>query len=255
MLEEKNKIEKIKLQIVIASSLIFGFLVWAFIINRWVDSLFWPKLTDVFDSVLQLKGNLLINAGTSLYRTLLGYLLGCALGILTAYAMSWNKWINSIIVPYIEILRPVPALALIPFFILWFGIGNLGKILMISMGTFVVMIIQTLEGIYQLNQNYIRAATILGASKWNIYKTIIFPGSLPYIVGGLRVSTSIAFGLMIVSEFLGAQSGLGYLVIVARRTLSTDVMLLSVMVIGLLSFLFDRLVLLIGRYLTRWMPK
>jgi ABC-type nitrate/sulfonate/bicarbonate transport system permease component len=126
---------------------------------------------------------------------------------------------------------------------------------MISMGTFVVMVITTREGIHQLDRVYVRAATVLGATRWSIYKSIIFPGSLPSVMGGLRVNAALSFGMMIASEFLGAKSGLGYLIIVARRTMKTEVMLLSVIIIGLLSFLFDRLVVLIGRYVTRWMPE
>lgn len=240
--------------LVMVFSIIFAFIIWGLVINRFVNPLYWPKIPAVFNALVQMKSTIFVNIGSSTYRTILGYLIGCISGIGIAYLMSWNRWFNAFITPYIEVIRPIPALALIPFFILWFGIGDLGKILMIAMGTFVVMVVTTSEGIHQLDLIYIRAATILGASKWNIYRTIIFPGSLPTIMGGLRVNAAFSFGMMIASEFLGAKSGLGLLIIIARRTMTTEVMLLSVIIIGILAFIFDRLVLLIGRYVTRWMP-
>ncbi len=239
--------------LVMVFSIIFGLLIWGFVINRFIDELYWPSIPSIIDALVQMKGTIVVSMGASIYRTIAGYVLGCFLGISIAYLMSWNRWFNAFITPYIEIIRPIPALALIPFFILWFGIGDLGKILMIAMGTFVIMVITTLEGIFQLDQVYVKAATILGASKWRIYKTIVFPGSLPAIMGGLRVNAAFSFGMMIASEFLGAKTGLGLIIIIARRTMSTDVMLLSVIIIGILAFLFDRLVLSIGRYVTRWM--
>lgn len=246
---------KVKMPIVMILSVVAGILIWWLVINRYVNYLYWPNIISVVKAIGQLKEMLLIHITSSTYRVILGYALGCSLGIVIAYIMSWNPWISAIITPYIEIIRPIPVIALIPFFILWFGIGALGKVLMISLGAFVVIVISTLEGIHQLDQVYIQAATVLGASKFSIYKTIIFPGSLPTVMGGLRVNAALSFGMMIAAEFLGAKSGLGYLIIVARRTMSTDVMLLSLIIIGLLSFLFDRLILLVGRYVTRWMPE
>ena len=243
-----------KYNLVVVLSIILIFLIWVFLINRWVPKLYWPSLSSVIDSVVQLRSTLLINMAASVIRTILGYLLGCSLGIAIAYLMSWNKWFDALITPYISVLRPIPAYALIPFFILWFGIGDTGKILMIAMGTFVIMVISTLEGIHQLDRLYIKAAKILGASKWQIYKTIIFPGSLPAIMGGLRVNATLAFGIMVASEYLGAKSGLGLLIITARRTMETDVMLLAIIIIGTLAFIFDKIVLQVGRYVTRWMP-
>ncbi|MBM3709129.1 MAG: ABC transporter permease [Actinobacteria bacterium] len=240
--------------LVMVFSIIFGFLVWGLVINRFVDDLYWPTIPSLFGALVQMKVTIALSIGSSIYRTIAGYSLGCILGIVIAYLMSWNRWFNAFITPYIEIIRPIPALALIPFFILWFGIGDLGKILMIAMGAFVIMVITVLEGIFQLDQIYIKAATILGASKWKIYKTIVFPGSLPAIMSGLRINAAFSFGMMIAAEFLGAKTGLGLIIIIARRTMSTNVMLLSVIIIGILAFLFDRLVLSIGRYVTRWMP-
>jgi ABC-type nitrate/sulfonate/bicarbonate transport system permease component len=255
-MNKENKInEKTKSALLMVASIIFGFLVWWQVINRLVEPVYWPALTSLLQAIKKMGATLPTQIWASVQRTILGYLLGCTLGVLIAYGMSWSKIINALITPYIEILRPVPAIALIPFFLLWFGIGNLGKILLIGMGAFVVMVITVLEGIHQLNPVYIRAATILGASKWGIYKSIIFPGSLPAIMGGLRVNAAFSFGMMIGAEFLGAQSGLGYLIIVSRRTFATEVMLLSVILIGILSFLFDRIVLITGRYITRWTPE
>lgn len=251
----KSYIKRIQTAILMITSIVIGVLVWWQVINRFVDPLKWPTIPSLLYALFQIKGVILNYIGVSVQRTILGYIVGCSLGVIIAYSMSWSKFINAIITPYLEILRPIPALALIPFFIIWFGVGNLGKVLMIGMGTSVVMVITVLEGIHQLNKLYLRAATILGASRWGIYKTIIFPGSVPAIMGGLRVNAAFSFGMMIASEFLGAKGGLGYLILVARNTLKTEVMVLAVIIIAVLSFIFDRIVLVIGRYITRWMPE
>jgi ABC-type nitrate/sulfonate/bicarbonate transport system permease component len=251
----KTEDRKTQMTLISIFAVVGGFLIWWLIINRWVDHLYWPSISSVINALMQIRKRILLYIGASLYRTILGYIFGCVLGIVAGFAMSWSRYIFALINPYVQIIRPIPQLALIPFYILWFGIGDAGKIIMITVGTFFVMVITTLEAIHQLNRVYIRAATVLGATKWEIYRTIIFPGTIPAIMGGLRVNVALSLGLMIASEFLGAKSGLGYLIIVARRTMATEVMLLTVIIIGFISFFLDRVVLWIGRYVTRWLPE
>ena len=169
--------------------------------------------------------------------------------------MTWNTWINSVLDPLIEGFRPIPAIALIPFFILWFGIGDLGKLILTAIGGFTVMVVTTIEAVKNVSPIYIMAARTLGADRWAIYRTIILPAITPTLIGGLRVTIALSFALVIAAEFMGAQSGLGYLIMLARRTLQTDAILVGIIIIGITSWIVDRMVRILGDYLTRWAPR
>ena len=125
----KSNIKRTQTAILMITSIVIGVLVWWQVINRFVDPLKWPTIPSLLYAVVQIRGVILNYIGMSVQRTILGYIVGCCLGVIIAYLMSWSKFINAIVTPYLEILRPIPALALIPFFIIWFGIGNLGKVL------------------------------------------------------------------------------------------------------------------------------
>ena len=119
----------------------------------------------------------------TMYRVVVGMLAGAILGVICGIAMSWNRWINSILDPLIEALRPIPAVALIPFFILWFGIGDTGKLILTALGGFTVMVVTTLEAIKHVSPIYIMAARTLGANRLTIYRTVILPAITPPLIG------------------------------------------------------------------------
>jgi len=188
----------------------------------------------------------------TLYRVVVGMVIGSVLGVACGLLMTWNRWANAVLDPLIEGLRPVPAIALIPFFILWFGVGDFGKFVLTSLGGFTVMVVTTVEAVKHLPPIYSMAAKTLGAGRLAIYRTIVLPGITPALISGTRVTVALSFALVIAAEFMGAQSGLGYMVMLARRTLQTDALLLGIIVIGITSWLLDRLVRLVGDRLTRW---
>jgi len=238
-------------------SVTIALLVWQFIISRVIPPLYFPSLKATVQAYVTLikNGTLLVHVWTTTYRTIFGFLWGTFVGIAIGVAMSWNKKIEAALDPFIEILRPIPALALIPFFILWFGIGDQAKILFVGWAAVVVMIVNTVEGIKNVPPIYLNAAIILGANKKSLYRTVILPAILPHLVGGFRVSLALSWGMIIAAEFMGAKSGLGYLIMLARRTIQTNALLLGVLTIGALSFSTDRIIRMIGRQVTHWLPR
>ena len=186
------------------------------------------------------------------YRMVVGWSLGIALGIGIGLIMSYSGAMRAILDPLIESFRPVPVIALLPFFILWFGIGEAGKIVMILLGTFMIMVINTFESVTNVNPIYIRAAESLGATKMSIYRTVVVPAILPSLTAGFRISAALSFTLVVASEFMGAQSGLGYMIMSARRTLSTETIFLGCLLFGLVSTAIDFLIRKLIAYLTRW---
>src|SRR5690606_25006802 len=127
------------------------------------------------------------------------------------------RTVTAILDPFIEMLRPIPALALIPFFVLWFGLGDTGKILLIALGGAVVMVVTVYEALERVPRIYVDAARTLGVNTLGVYRTVLLPAILPTFWSGVRVSSALSFGLGIAAEFMGAQDGLGYLILLARR--------------------------------------
>lgn len=210
------------------------------------------------DSLLIVIGNhwqdILSYSLTTWYRVLTGLVLGALCGFLLGLLMTWHNIVDSILDPLIEIIRPIPPIALTPFFILWFGLGDEGQLLLIALGCFMVTIVTTVVSVRNVHPIYVRAARSLGANDFNLYLTVFIPAILPNFLSGMRVAAATGFGLTVAAEYLGAQGGLGYLIRNARTTLDTDVILLSAILLGIESLLTDRLLRLIFGKLTEWKP-
>jgi ABC-type nitrate/sulfonate/bicarbonate transport system permease component len=230
-------------------------IIWTVLTNTIVASLFFPSPASTISVFGRLRPVLPIYVLSTVYRVVLGMLPGTMLGILCGVLMSWNKWINSALDPIIEGFRPIPAVALIPFFILWFGIGDLGKLILTAIGGFTVMVVTTSEAIKNVPPVFVMAARNLGAGKAALYQTVVLPAITPTLIGGVRVTIALSWALVVASEFMGAQTGLGYLIMAARRTLQTDAILVGIIIIGVLSWMMDRLVRILGDLLTRWAPR
>ncbi|RCI77226.1 ABC transporter permease [Brucella anthropi] len=188
----------------------------------------------------------------TLLRVAIGFTLGVALGLALGLLMSYSKKAQYFFDPLIESMRPVPVVAMIPFFLMWFGIGETGKLLLITLGVFAIIVVSTVEAVRNVPEIYIKAAHSLGASKAQRFRTIIIPAIVPELVGPLRVAAALSFTLVVAAEFMGAQAGLGYRILEARRLFNTDVILLGITIIGILSAIADAAIRYFTAYLTRW---
>ena len=177
------------------------------------------------------------------------------IGILIGLLMSRSRIVYAILDTVIEALRPVPPIALIPFFILWFGIGNFGKVLLSGLGCLMVLVVNTAVAVRNVPPIYVRAAASLGADSRTIYRTVVVPAIVPSLVSGWRVAAALAFALTVAAELMGAQSGLGFLVMVARRSLQTDVILLSVIILSIEAWFVDRAIRVLSNRVTPWMER
>jgi len=232
----------------------------AFIIALWfvltpdvVPELRFPSPEATLQSIRSLRSALLVNAIATLGRVALGWASGCLAGAMIGMLMSRSRIFQQSLTPLLEVARPLPPVALVPFFILWFGVGASGQVLLIALSCFMVLAVTTYSAARAVPPIYIQTAASLGASPNRIYRTIVFPAALPSIAAGCRVAAAIAFGVGVAAEFMGAQSGLGYMMMVARRTLNTDTILVGLLVLGLESFAFDLLVQRVASHVTRWM--
>jgi ABC-type nitrate/sulfonate/bicarbonate transport system permease component len=193
-----------------------------------------------------------LDALATVGRVLFGFIVGTLLGLGLGLAMSYNKKVYYFFDPLIESIRPVPVIAMIPFLLMWFGIGEAGKLLLITLGVFAIIVVSTVEAIKNVPKIYVLAAQTLGASKLQLFRTVLVPAIVPQLIGPMRVAAALSFTLVVAAEFMGANAGLGFRILEARRLFSTDVIMLGVVLIGILSAIADALIRRGAAYLTRW---
>lgn len=192
---------------------------------------------------------------TTWYRVLLGLIIGTVCGLTAGILMTYSKIFYFILDPIIEIIRPIPPIALTPFFILWIGLGDGSQLLLISLGCFMIVTVSTFVGINNVSPVYIRAAKSLGANKRQLYKTVYIPAIIPGLLSGIRVALASSFALTVAAEYLGAQGGLGYLIRNARQVLHTETILLAAIILGIESLISDQLIRYLVKIITKWTPE
>lgn len=206
-----------------------------------VDPIFLPPVSEVaavfFHMVV--SGELFWHTLASLQRLFAGFLLSALSGIALGLLVGWSRTLSALLDPVIDMLRPISPIALIPLAILWFGIGAESKIFVIFVGTFFPILLNTIAGVRNTDRLMIRAARALGARDLRILWTVSMPSAAPFIYTGLRISMSIAFIVIVASEMVAAQNGLGWLILDAERVYRTDVMFVGIVTISMLGLLVD----------------
>jgi ABC-type nitrate/sulfonate/bicarbonate transport system permease component len=189
---------------------------------------------------------------TTVAMTLTGFFIGVAFGTVSGLVMAYSKPVRDLVGTILDFMRPIPVFALIPLFILWFGIGRAPQVALIALGTSVVLGVTTLEAIRNVPTIYIRAALTLGADRQHIYSTVIVPYIIPHMIGAIRVAAAASWGLDVAAEFMGSQQGLGYLIILQQTYLRTAGIVLLVFVYSILAFIFDNIIAAVERRITSW---
>ena len=198
---------------------------------------------------------LTVHLGFSLFRVVVGFLLGAAVGIPLGYAMGLSNWFRGWFDPIVEFMRPVPPLALIPLVIIWFGIGEVGKIFLLFLASLWIMAIAARSGVSGVRITKVHAAYSLGASRWQILRHVIIPNSLPEIFTGARVAMGVCWGTVVAAELVAAEEGIGKMITTASKFQSTDIILIGVIIIGIVGFGIDMLMRAAERRLVPWKGK
>lgn len=181
-------------------------------------------------------GFLQVDIPASLQRVIFGFLLASGLGIAFGVLTGALKWLLWTMHPLFEFLRPVPPLALFPVFLLWFGIGEMSKILFTALVAFFPIYLNTFDAVQHVEPNLIRAAGSLGASRRQVFWRVILPASAPGIFVGLRLGYAVAWFALVATELIAASSGLGYRILEARLFFRVDRMIFGAIVIGILGY-------------------
>lgn len=199
-----------------------------------------PLLTAKTFIELLMSGELFIHTGASLGRVVAAWLVSAAVAIPLGLAMGRWRRFEHLVDPVVELFRPISPLAWIPLAILWFGIGETGKIFIIFVATFFPILLNTVSGVKGVDDVLIRAGQVLGCdSDQALFKKIILPAAMPTIVVGLRISFGTGWAAIIAAELVAAQVGLGYLIADGMEILRSDLVLVGMVTIGILGVMID----------------
>lgn len=185
-------------------------------------------------------------------RVAKGFLCAIIVGIPVGIAIGWNRVASGALDPTVQVLRPIPITAWLPFSIAVFGIHDFGAIFLIALGAFYPIVVNASQGARDVERNLIRAALMMGAGRWTVLRRVVLPASLPSIFTGLRIGLGIAWTAVIVAEMVAVKSGLGYVLWDAYYVGRMDVVIADMVSIGLLGFLSDRVILLIEHWVLGW---
>jgi sulfonate transport system permease protein len=201
---------------------------------------------------LLISGELWHHVKVSAGRALLGLLVGGGLGLLLGLLNGSSRIASTLLDTTLQMIRNIPALALIPLVILWFGIDETAKLFLVAVGVFFPIYINTYHGIRSVDPQLVEMGKSYGLNRWQLYKEIILPGAMPSILVGLRFALGLVWVLLIVAETISAQAGIGYMTMNAREFLQTDIVLVGILLYAILGKLADVLARALERYLLRW---
>ncbi|HAT7514234.1 TPA: taurine ABC transporter permease TauC [Kluyvera ascorbata] len=232
---------------------------WAVAAAHWVSPLFLPAPGQVLNKLLTIASpqgfmdaTLWQHLAASLGRIVVALLAATLIGIPVGIAMGLSPTVRGILDPLIELYRPVPPLAYLPLMVIWFGIGETSKILLIYLAIFAPVAMSTLAGVKSAQQVRIRAAQSLGANRAQVLWLVILPGALPEILTGLRIGLGVGWSTLVAAELIAATRGLGFMVQSAGEFLATDVVLAGIAVIAIIAFSLELGLRALQRRLTPW---
>ena len=224
---------------------------------RVVNPVLLPAPHEIVASAAELAsdGTLWRDIGVSLLRALEGFALAAALGVAAGLLAGYVARFDDVADPLIEVVRPIPPLAFLPMFIIWFGIGETAKVLFISFSCFFPIYLSTTQGVRYTDPLLVRAARSLGASEVQVFRHVVLRAAVPEIMTGLRLGFGMSLFVLVAAELIAADAGLGYRIQEARNQFRVDIMFLGAFVIGLLGFAIGGLLRRLQAHVLRWKPR
>ncbi len=222
----------------------------------WLSSRVLPAPSAVVTAAwtLTVSGELWQHVKVSALRALSGLAVGGGLGLALGLINGSSRTAETLLDTTLQMVRNIPALALIPLVILWFGIDETAKLVLLSVGVFFPVYINTFHGIRSVDPGLIEMGRAYGLSRWALYRDVILPGALPSILVGLRFALGLVWVILIVTETISAQAGIGYMTMNAREFLQTDIVLLGILLYALLGKFADSIARGLERWWLRWNP-
>ena len=227
---------------------------WLATSQGWISEFALPRPGEVFWSFVEMirNGTLIKHLAASLQRLVVGWSLGTAAGLIVGFAIGLSSLARSSALPLVSAIFPIPKIALLPLFIVWLGIGEVSKVATIAFGAFSPMAIATFGGVDSVDRGLIRMAQSFGVPNWTIIRRIVLPGAMPALLSGARISASIAIILLTAAEMIGAQYGIGAMVLAAGNLMQIDQLVAGVLVLSAMGFGVSQLIGMAERRLLRW---
>ncbi len=238
-----------------ALSLVSFFVLWEGVSRAGlVHPLLLPSVSQVLLTILELlkSGELVRHTNASLYRAFLGFFIAAVIAVPHGILMAWFKFVEELSSPLVELFRPLPIAALIPVAILWFGIGDTSKIAIIAFGCYFPILLNTISGVQQVDVNLVKVAKLFGANRRQTLTKIVLPSAFPFIITGLRIAIAFALVLLVITEMIGANSGLGFMILDAEYAFRTEKMFAGIFTIGFIGLFLNEILTRLERRFTRW---
>ena len=234
------------------------FVWWLVTAMGWVKPLFLPspgavvrKFIDVWNNGFT-NTSLLEHAGVSAARVFGAFLLACLVGIPLGLAMGMSPFARGVFDPPLEFYRPIPPLAYLPLMIIWFGIGETSKVLLIFLSVLAPVALGARSGVKSAAIEQIHAAYSFGASRWQVMRHVILPSALPEILTAMRIGIGFGWTTLVAAEMVAATEGLGYMVLSASQFLQTSTVIMGIIVIAAIAYGFDLLMRFVERKVVPW---
>ena len=219
-----------------------------------IDTRFFPQPSDIFPVLGEMlqSGELIAHIGISVQRIAVGFVAGAVLGVLIGIGIGLVPIVREVVQPLVDTTFPIPKVALLPLFILMFGIGEPSKYAVIASAVIYLVLINTVAGVRNINRMYLDVATNFHASKMMMLLDVALPGALPLIMAGLRLGMGVALIVIVTAEFVGAKSGVGYLVWTSWQVLQVEKMYVGLLVIAAIGLASAALIDALERVLLPW---
>jgi len=196
-----------------------------------------------------------VHVAASLFRSLTGLLAGIALAVPIGLAMGYSRTVSAALVPVFGFFRPIPPIAFIPLMILWFGIGELSKILLIFAASFNYTVLNSAAGMRAVPEQLIRKGKNLGLTRWQLFASVMLPAAMPHIFTGIKTSTAVSWAIVVAAELIAAQEGLGFIIQDAGTFFRITDVFFGIIIIGLIGVSLEMVISLIERRTLHWQGK
>ena len=255
-MNKKYIIKKIFLNIITPALIpVIGIIIWQLCSDAGMINLrLYPSPDKIWDTFVQSisNGSLGENLSVSVRRVLIGFVIGGSCGLILGIITGLFSWINKALSAIVGALRPIPMVAWIPLFILWLGIDEAPKIAVITVGSFWPILINTSQGIKNVDNKYLEVGQILEKNKVQILTKIIWPASLPSVFTGIRLGISSAWNCVVTAEMIAASAGIGHMIIQGRQYHNVAQVLVGVAVIGVIGLVLDLFLIWLEDVILKW---
>jgi NitT/TauT family transport system permease protein len=232
----------------------YGVVTWLMVVLLWQllaigsNPEFLPGPLQTLRGVIELSqdGSLFQYIGISLSRVLTGWVLGSVIAVPVGLLMGRISILRVLTEPFLHFIRFIPPLAFITLFLLWFGIGEMSKVVLIMYATLFTVILNTMTGVLSVEEDKLRSARSMGASERQIMQYVVIPATIPYIFTGIRLAMSSSFMAIIGAEMVASNAGVGFMIWTSRLYFKTDWIFVGLFCLGIMGFFTDRLLIWIG---------